>query len=52
MKELDLPKLFNKYNELYKKKCKVEDLQKITKEIKELLPELKDIIFIKLKNGK
>ena len=52
MKELDLPKLFNKYNELYKKKSKEEDLQKITKEIKELLPELKDIIFIKLKNGK
>ena len=48
LKELNLSKLFNKYNELYKK----EDLQKITKEIKELLPELKDIIFIKLKNGK
>ena len=49
LKELNLSNLFNKYNQLYKKKSREEDLQKITKEIMELLPELKDIFFEKLK---
>ena len=36
----------------YIKKGREEDLGKITDEIMELLPELRDIFFIKLKNAK
>ena len=52
LKELDLKKLFDKYNVLYKKQSREEDLGKITDEIMELLPELRDDFLRKLKNVK
>ena len=52
LKELDLKKLFDKYNVLYKKQSREEDLGKITDEIMELLPELRDNFLRKLKNVK
>ena len=52
LKELDLKKLFDKFNVLYKKQSREEDLGKITDEIMELLPELRDDFLRKLKNVK
>lgn len=52
LKELDLKKLFDKYNVLYKKQSREEDLGNITDEIMELLPELRDNFLRKLKNVK
>ena len=52
LKELNLSELFKKYNELYRKKSMEEDLKKITEEIQELLPELRDTFFLKLRNAK
>ena len=52
LKELDLKKLFDKFNVLYKKQSREEDLGNITDEIMELLPELRDNFLRKLKNVK
>lgn len=52
LKELRLSYLFNKYNELYKIKSMDGDSQKITDEIKGILPEIRDNFFLKLKNPK
>lgn len=46
---LDLSLLFRKYNELYKIQSKDGDCEKITKEIMDMLPEIRDNFFLLLK---